>query len=66
MNQLLSKIKKLESKHVAYILVVVVGLLVFFTGLSNPFQNDDTFQIVNNPPVHSITNIPQFFQAGPA
>ena len=64
MNQLLSKIKKLESKHVAYILVVVVGLLVFFTGLSNPFQNDDTFQIVNNPPVHSITNIPQFFQAG--
>lgn len=44
--------------------MAVVGIATFFTGLANPFQNDDTFQIVSNPPVHSITNLPKFFQAG--
>jgi len=62
-DHLLSKINKLEPWHVACLLAVV-GLAVFFTGLATPFQNDDTFQIVNNPPVHSITNLPKFFQSG--
>jgi hypothetical protein len=63
MNRWLEKINDLKSWQVACAFAVI-GLAVFFSGLANPFQNDDTFQIVNNPPVHSIKNFPQFFQAG--
>lgn len=62
-DQLFSRIKRLESWQVACILAIV-GFAVFFTGLATPFQNDDTFQIVNNPPVHSISHLSQFFQSG--
>lgn len=57
---MLEKINNLKSWQVA-VMFAVIGLAVFFTGLNNPFQNDDFYQIVNNTPVHSIGNLPQFF-----
>ena len=62
MDVLLAKINKLEPWHVACI-IAVIGVSVFFTGLTNPFQGDDTYQIVNNPPVHSLSHIVQFFES---
>lgn len=53
-------INKLTSRQVAWIMAVV-GLIIFFTCLGNPFQGDDMTQIVNNLPVHSIQNIKFFF-----
>ncbi len=53
---------RLSSRYVA-VLMVLVGVATFFNGLTNPFQGDDTYQIVNNPPVHSIGNLFQFFGA---
>jgi hypothetical protein len=61
MYQWLKKLNNLEPWQGACI-CAVVGLAVFFTGLNNQFQNDDAYQIVNNVPVHSITNIVQFFE----
>jgi len=60
---MLAKINKLKSWQAALI-IVLIGIAVFFTGLTNPFQGDDTSQIVNNVSVHSITNIRQFFTGG--
>jgi hypothetical protein len=56
------KVNKLEPRQVA-IIFAIVGLVVFFTGLNNPFQGDDSYQIVNNEPVHSITHVVQFFES---
>lgn len=53
-----------ELKHwQAAIVFVFVGFLTFFSGLNGAFQNDDFYQIVNNTPVHSLSNIPSFFQS---
>lgn len=43
------------------VIFLIIGFAVFFSGLSSPFQNDDFTQIVNNTPVHSVSNIPSFF-----
>jgi hypothetical protein len=43
-------------------IICILGLLVFSTGLKNPFENDDFSQIVNNPIVHSLSNIKLFFE----
>ena len=40
---------------------IFIGFATFFSGLNSPFQNDDSYQIVNNTPVHSISNLPSFF-----
>ncbi len=48
-----------------YILILIaVGLIVYGRGLFNNFIGDDIEQIVNNPLVHSITNLPTFLQNG--
>jgi hypothetical protein len=65
MERILTKINQLAPWQVAVILTVV-GLCVFATGLSNPFQGDDITQIVNNPPVHSISHLLIFFESGTA
>lgn len=59
---MLDKIDQLKSKYVACIFAVL-GFAVFFTGLNNPFQGDDSYQIVNNLPVHSIKNIFLLFRS---
>jgi hypothetical protein len=44
------------------LILIVIGFLVYFNSLFNGFVWDDEEQIINNEKVHSITNIPQFFQ----
>lgn len=60
---MLEKINKIKNWQAA-IIIAVVGLSVYATGLTTPFQGDDILQIVNNKPVHSITNIKLFFEGG--
>jgi hypothetical protein len=59
--QLLAKMKKLTTWQIALV-IAVVGLAVFFTGLSNPFQGDDQTQIVNNLVVHSFSHVSVLFE----
>lgn len=58
---MLVKINKLKNWQVALI-ITALGFVVFFTGLTTPFQGDDITQIVGAVPVHSITNIRLFFE----
>ena len=44
--------------------LLAAAAVAFFTGMAAPFQGDDFPQIVNNVPVHSITNIGVFFRGG--
>jgi hypothetical protein len=60
---MLTRLNKLKNWQVALI-IAILGLAVFFTGLANPFQGDDIPQIVNNVPVHSIANFRLFFKGG--
>jgi len=41
--------------------IVLVGIIVYCNSLFNGFIMDDTWQIVNNSIIHSLTNIPLFF-----
>ena len=59
---MLGKINQLKPKHVAFIFAIL-GFAVFFVGLNNAFQGDDSYQIVNNVPVHSIKNIVLLFKS---
>jgi hypothetical protein len=43
---------------------VAAGAMVYSSGLHNPFMGDDYPQIVNNLPVHSLSNIREFFESG--
>src|ERR1700712_2070879 len=52
----------LRSPHVlAIFAIALVGVVAYWSGLTNPFLGDDFSQIVNNIPVHSLSNISQFF-----
>ena len=55
------RVEKIKNKY-AILIISIVGLLVFWNGLHSPFQRDDFAQIVNNPPVHSLSNTPLFFK----
>ena len=55
--------QELNTKRVAS-LVIGVGLLVYFNSLFNGFFGDDIPQIVQNPMVRSVENIPAFFTGG--
>jgi protein O-mannosyl-transferase len=48
----------------AILIIVGLGLAVFFSGFRNPFIADDYAQIIDNTAVHSISNVAQFFQGG--
>ncbi|MBU0579497.1 hypothetical protein KKE34_00450 [Patescibacteria group bacterium] len=52
--------KKLDRKWV-WLILVVVGLVVFANSLPNNFVWDDEEQVVNNTLVHSLKNLPYFF-----
>jgi tetratricopeptide (TPR) repeat protein len=41
--------------------IVIIGLVVFCNGLFNGFVGDDSSQIVDNPIIHSISNLPLLF-----
>jgi len=47
-----------------YILLTVIGLLIYFPVLSKGFKYDDFPQIVNYSQVHLLKNIPQLFLTG--
>jgi len=44
------------------LILILVGFLVYFNSLFNGFVWDDEEQIVNNPLVHSLSNLPQLFR----
>src|SRR5580700_7024430 len=48
----------------AFLIIAALGLVTYFSGLSNPFMGDDDGQIVNNLTVHSISNLARFFEGG--
>lgn len=60
---MLEKIERLKNWQ-ASLIIAILGFVVYFDGLKNQFQGDDTSQIVNNIPVHSITHIRIFFEGG--
>lgn len=43
------------------LLMVTVGLAIYWNALWNPFQYDDGSSIINNPYIHNLRNIPYFF-----
>jgi hypothetical protein len=60
---MLNKINKLANWQ-SILVITFVGVAVFAVGLTNGFQGDDSLQIVNNVPVHSLANIRTFFEGG--
>ena len=62
-SSLLAKINKITNWQASLVLALA-GYCVYFDGLKNQFIGDDNGQIVNNPVVHSITNIHLFFVGG--
>jgi hypothetical protein len=60
---MLHRINKLTNWQLA-ICIALVGFIVFSSGLHGQFQGDDIAQIVNNVPVHSITNVRLLFEGG--
>ena len=55
-----AKMADMSVRQVA-VLLACIGVVVYCSGLMNPFQNDDIPQIVDNPIVHSIGNMTKFF-----
>ncbi len=49
-------------KTVAFIIIATLGIIIYFNVVFNGFAGDDEYIIEKNPLVHSITNIPLFFQ----
>lgn len=47
------------KKAVAFL--VIIGFIIFFFGLFNNFVGDDNTQIVDNPSIQSLSNVPSFF-----
>lgn len=45
------------------LIIVTIGFVAFSSGLNNPFMGDDLKQIVENVPVHSISNLWLFFSS---
>jgi len=62
-NKIIGKLNKLTLLQIS-VIISVVGVVVFFTGLFNGFIGDDFSQIVSNVPVHSLKNIKLFFDGG--
>ncbi len=45
----------------ACLLLFFLSIIIYFPSLNNKFVLDDPSQIINNPAVHSISNIPKLF-----
>jgi len=50
------------KKIVFFLIITIFGFVLFFRVFFNGFVDDDQTLIVNNPLVHSITNIPRIFR----
>lgn len=48
-------------KRTGVLLLICVGLLLYFNSLTNAFLGDDRSQILNNLQVHSLSSLPSFF-----
>ena len=46
----------------AILIIVLLGAAVFLRSIHNPFMGDDSLQVVNNPVIHSLSNIRLFFE----
>lgn len=53
-----------NKKYTSYYLLIGIGLLIYFNSLFNAFVWDDVPQIVYNPIIHSLSNIPRLFMGG--
>lgn len=51
------------KKNKIILLLILIGFLVYFKSLFNDFVWDDEEQIVNNSFIHSLINLPYFFQS---
>jgi hypothetical protein len=60
-NSIVERLSKLTKWQVALI-ITILAFAVLWTGINNPFEGDDFPQIVNNPVVHSISNVKLFFE----
>ncbi len=49
------------KKHIPVLLIILLGLIVYTNSFFNQFVLDDPSQILTNPLVHSIKNIPTLF-----
>lgn len=54
-------INSLSSNTKAILAIATTGLAIYFLSLFNGFVWDDLDQIINNPGIHSLQNIPRFF-----
>lgn len=63
MRALYSKLSAITAWQ-ASLIIGICGLAFFSSGLTSPFQGDDLLQIVQNPYVHSLKNLPAFFSHG--
>jgi len=48
----------------ALYIIVIIGIIIFCNGLVNGFVWDDLSQIIQNPAVQSLQNLPTFFSGG--
>lgn len=60
LRDLQTKLSTLTSLQ-ASLTIGLCGLIVFASGLTSPFQGDDLLQIVDNPYIKSLGNLPLFF-----
>lgn len=49
------------SERFKIYLFILTGLLVYSNAIVNGFVGDDTYQVIHNTSLHSLTNIPHFF-----
>src|SRR5687768_10259272 len=55
------QINKWSKNKYAVIVIVLLGLFIYLLSFFNGFFADDFHQVVDNPTVHSLSNIPSYF-----
>lgn len=51
-----------KSQTYALLYIILCGIVVYANSLFNGFVGDDNLQVVQNPLLHSVVHIPQFFE----
>lgn len=54
-------IRLAENKTVIFLFLVLLGTVIYFNSMGNPFHFDDFHHIVKNPGIRDIRNIPYYF-----